>query len=156
MNSALLGKWLWRFGVERAAWWRELIVVKFGLDRGLEWRSNGALNSSGWPIWGWIVKESPEFWKLAYVDPGGGEWVKFWHDVWVSGRNLRTDFPRIAAASHSTDACISDFCVLGSRAQWNIQLTTTLKGGALEEFRRLFSTTRMQEVSPFWRFSTQT
>jgi hypothetical protein len=29
-NEALLGKWLWRFGVEREALWRQVIVGKYG------------------------------------------------------------------------------------------------------------------------------
>ncbi|CAN0880443.1 hypothetical protein LINGRAHAP2_LOCUS13650 [Linum grandiflorum] len=88
MNKALLGKWLWRFGVEREAWWRDLIRLKFGLDRGSEWRSAGIRNTSGWSVWFWILKESPDFWSVAFVDPGGGEWVRFWHDIWMPGKHL--------------------------------------------------------------------
>uniref|UniRef100_A0A2N9EFL4 Reverse transcriptase domain-containing protein n=1 Tax=Fagus sylvatica TaxID=28930 RepID=A0A2N9EFL4_FAGSY len=34
-NEALLGKWLWRFGVERDALWRKVIIAKYGaLDGG--------------------------------------------------------------------------------------------------------------------------
>ena len=29
-NEALLGKWLWRFGVARVAFWRKIIMVKYG------------------------------------------------------------------------------------------------------------------------------
>jgi hypothetical protein len=29
-NSALLGKWLWWFGIERDAWWRVAMDSKFG------------------------------------------------------------------------------------------------------------------------------
>ena len=29
-NKALLGKWLWRFGTEREALWRQVIVAKYG------------------------------------------------------------------------------------------------------------------------------
>ena len=33
-NKALLGKWLWRFGMERAALWRQVIEVKYGWEWG--------------------------------------------------------------------------------------------------------------------------
>ena len=33
-NLALLGKWLWRFGVEESHLWRRVVVAKYGVDRG--------------------------------------------------------------------------------------------------------------------------
>ena len=39
-NEALLGKWLWRFGMERAAFWRQVIAVKYGCELG-SWCTNG-------------------------------------------------------------------------------------------------------------------
>ena len=29
-NEALLGKWLWRFGIEKAVLWKQVIEVKYG------------------------------------------------------------------------------------------------------------------------------
>jgi hypothetical protein len=29
-NRALLGKWLWRYGIERDAWWRVVVDSKYG------------------------------------------------------------------------------------------------------------------------------
>ena len=29
-NEALLGKWLWRFGIEEDALWRQVIEMKYG------------------------------------------------------------------------------------------------------------------------------
>jgi hypothetical protein len=29
-NHTLLGKWLWRFGIEKDAWWRTVVKSKFG------------------------------------------------------------------------------------------------------------------------------
>ena len=33
-NEALLGKWLWRFGMERATLWRQVIEVKYDSEWG--------------------------------------------------------------------------------------------------------------------------
>jgi hypothetical protein len=33
-NQALLGKWLWRFAHEEGAWWRSVLVAKYGSDWG--------------------------------------------------------------------------------------------------------------------------
>ncbi|CAN0898087.1 Putative ribonuclease H protein At1g65750 [Linum grandiflorum] len=137
MNEALLGKWLWRFGMEPEAWWRELIKVKFGMDRGSEWRSSCYGVTSGWSVWFWIWKESPSFWEFAFVDPGGGERVRFWNDIWVQGKHLVSEFPRITAAAQSPDAFITDLFSVGDRVEWNIDLSVTLRGGARVELLRL-------------------
>ncbi|CAN0915024.1 Putative ribonuclease H protein At1g65750 [Linum grandiflorum] len=133
MNKALLGKWIWRFGKETDVWWRELITLKFGLERGSEWWTSCAGTTSGWSIWFWVWKESPLFWELSFVDPGSGERVRFWHDIWVPGKHLVRDYPRVAAAAQLSDAFITDVCVLHDRMDWNIELVYTLRGGAHEE-----------------------
>ena len=33
-NKALLGKWLWRFGVEKTRLWRRVLALKFGEELG--------------------------------------------------------------------------------------------------------------------------
>ena len=33
-NEGLLGKWLWRFGMEREAFWRQVVMVKYGSLKG--------------------------------------------------------------------------------------------------------------------------
>ena len=35
-NRALLGKWLWRFGIEETRLWRRVIALKFGEELGGE------------------------------------------------------------------------------------------------------------------------
>jgi hypothetical protein len=37
-NKALLGKWLWRFGLEEHHLWRRVLVAKYGVDLG-GWRT---------------------------------------------------------------------------------------------------------------------
>ncbi|CAN1812553.1 LINE-1 reverse transcriptase homolog [Linum perenne] len=71
MNTALLGKWVWRFGVERQAWWRELMVIKCGRGSS-EWNVRWDGMSAVWSVWRWIVNESSRFWEFSLIDPGGG------------------------------------------------------------------------------------
>jgi hypothetical protein len=44
-NETLLGKWLWRFGVERGLLWRRVIDLKYGSDVG------GWCTTTGRVIW---------------------------------------------------------------------------------------------------------
>ena len=43
-NSALLGKWLWRHGMERDALWRKVIEAKYG-DEGGGWCTKPVLGT---------------------------------------------------------------------------------------------------------------
>ena len=47
-NEALLGKWLWRFGIEKDALWRQVIEMKYG---GLVYQI------CEWPLWCWIMEK---------------------------------------------------------------------------------------------------
>ena len=49
-NVALLGKWLWRFGQERDALWRQVIEVKYGCDWG-GWCSSSFSGPYGVSLW---------------------------------------------------------------------------------------------------------
>ena len=43
-NCALLAKWWWRYGEEKDALWRRIIVFKYGKDK-----------------WGWLPKRVPRY-----------------------------------------------------------------------------------------------
>ena len=45
-NRALLGKWLWRFGIEETHLWRQVLVAKYGVDNG-GWITNRPRVSHG-------------------------------------------------------------------------------------------------------------
>jgi hypothetical protein len=52
-NQALLGKWLWRFAHEEGAWWRTVLVAKYGTVWG-GWRSGVISDSHGVGLWKYI------------------------------------------------------------------------------------------------------
>ena len=75
-NEALLGKWLWRFGMERAALWRQVIEVKYGC---------------GWGGWCTMPVNGPY---------GVGLWknisqVKFWQDRWCGETSLAISYSEL-------------------------------------------------------------
>ncbi|CAN1815910.1 Putative ribonuclease H protein At1g65750 [Linum perenne] len=71
LNLALLNKWVWRFGVERSAWWRRLIVQKCGVGPS-DWQLFWGFRSAGCSVWKWIVLHSSSFWLHGFIDPGEG------------------------------------------------------------------------------------
>ena len=91
-NEVLLGKWLWRFGIERAALWRQVIVVKSGCGWG-SWCTrpiNGTYGVGLWKniSWGW-----PSFSRHILYDIGDGSRVKFWQDCWCGETSLAASYP---------------------------------------------------------------
>ena len=49
-NEALLDKWLWHFGVEREAFWRQVVMEKYGVMEG------GGRLKFPLGLWSWIVE----------------------------------------------------------------------------------------------------
>uniref|UniRef100_A0A2N9FJQ0 Reverse transcriptase zinc-binding domain-containing protein n=1 Tax=Fagus sylvatica TaxID=28930 RepID=A0A2N9FJQ0_FAGSY len=68
-NEALLGKWLWRFGVEREVLWRQVVMVKCGALEG-GWTSKMPTGTYGVGLWKFIrfgpLKSAyPELYRIA-------------------------------------------------------------------------------------------
>ncbi|XP_059664285.1 uncharacterized protein LOC132310063 [Cornus florida] len=61
-NKALLGKWLWRFGVERHWLWRRVVACRFGEMRG-GWSSLEVRDPRGVGVWKFIRKGWDDFSK---------------------------------------------------------------------------------------------
>ena len=59
-NEALLGKWLWRFGIEKEALWTRVIGVKYGCEGG-DWCSNSVIGPHGMSLWKTIRCGWPNF-----------------------------------------------------------------------------------------------
>jgi hypothetical protein len=55
-KHALLGKWLWRYGIEREAWWRVAVDSKFGSLWDGQW-SLEPVGAFGVGLWKNIRKE---------------------------------------------------------------------------------------------------
>ena len=78
-NKALLGKWLWRFGVKETRLWRRVVVLKFGKEWGggpPTWE--GGVHGHG--LWRSIRMGWEVFSKNIKFKVGVGNRVKFWID----------------------------------------------------------------------------
>jgi hypothetical protein len=73
-NEALLGKWLWRFGIEREALWRKVVMAKYGtMDGG--WMSKVPTRPHGVGLWKSICARWDNFCKLLKFEVGDGSLI---------------------------------------------------------------------------------
>ena len=93
-NKALLGNWLWRYGMERAALWRQVIKVKYGCEWG-GWCTRPVNGPYGVGLWKYISRGWPSFSHLILYDIGDGSRVKFWHDLWCGETSLAISYPEL-------------------------------------------------------------
>ncbi|CAL1404024.1 unnamed protein product [Linum trigynum] len=132
-NQSLLCKWWWRFARERDAWWRELISFKFP-NASSDWMSGARSGPCGSSIWAHILKTKKLFWKFAYVEAGAGSGVSLWQDVWIKGRLLREEFPRVFAAAELPNCRVSEAASTSEgRVVWDIPFKFSLRGSAEQE-----------------------
>ena len=75
-NHTLLGKWLWRFPLERESFWRKVIVGKFGEEKG-GWTTREVRVSYGMGLWKYIRKGWEEFLLRTSIRIGKGRCTRF-------------------------------------------------------------------------------
>jgi len=105
-NRALLGKWLWRFRLERDAWWRGVIDSKFGSMWG-GWCSQELVGAFGVGLWKNIRKGWATFSGFTRFEVGDGESTRFWHDLWCENSVLKEVFPDLFGIARVKDVGVS-------------------------------------------------
>ena len=75
-NKALLGKWLWRFGLEEQHLWRRVLVAKFGTDLG-GWCTKPIRGSHGCGLWKGIMSGWEDYFQHVEFVVGQGTRVSF-------------------------------------------------------------------------------
>ena len=81
LNKALLGKWLWRFGVKETRLWRRVVALKFGEEWG-GWTSKLDRGVHGCGLWRSIRMGLKVFSKNIRFEVGVGDRVKLWTNHW--------------------------------------------------------------------------
>ena len=119
-NSALLAKWLWRYGLENDALWRRVIGVKYGNEWD-GWCTKSVFGAFGVGLWKFIRSGWLKFSKFLRYDVGDGTRVKSWDDVWFRDRPLKEAFTDLYNISRTRDASVFEvMCYANGRISWDI------------------------------------
>jgi hypothetical protein len=156
-NEALLGKWLWRFGVEKEALWRQVIVAKYGSLEG-GWMSKAPIGPHGVGLWKFIHHRWDKFSRLLKFEVGAGTNIRFWEDVWCGGEPLKDVFPELHRIARVQDAVVADHVHFrGASVHWEVQFTRLVQDWELESvslfLELLYSATihRLEEDKLCWK-----
>ncbi|RVW57146.1 putative ribonuclease H protein [Vitis vinifera] len=122
LNKALLGKWIWRFAVEKDVLWKKVIGVKHGLE-GCGWKSKEVRGPFGVGVWKEILKEMSWCWNNMKFKVGRGTKIMFWTDHWCGNVALSQAFPQIFALVVCSNELVNDVWDprLG-QGGWNLRL----------------------------------
>ncbi|XP_077222175.1 uncharacterized protein LOC143856017 [Tasmannia lanceolata] len=118
-NHALLGKWLWRFGVEQSFLWVKVIRSKYGFAVG-SWCSANEFYFKGLTVWCDILRVSHEFNKGIRFKVYMGDRIWFWLDAWCSVVPLMELFPDLFVVASHKEAFVAEcFDRVNCKVVWN-------------------------------------
>jgi hypothetical protein len=106
-NKALLGKWLWCFGNEREALWRQVIVAKYGSLQG-GWSSGKVVGPNGVSLWKNIREEWTTVSSFLSFKIGDGSMVSFWTDKWCGTTSLKEAYLDLFHISRNKAALVKE------------------------------------------------
>jgi hypothetical protein len=122
-NCALLGRWLWHYGIKRDTWWRVAVNSKYGnLWNG--WCSLKPVGAFGVGLWKNIKKGWESFTGYTRFDVGDGTRTSFRHELWCGDLALKVDFPLLFGIACEKDTfVVNNLEFLGISNQWNVNFT---------------------------------
>ncbi|RVX22620.1 putative ribonuclease H protein [Vitis vinifera] len=146
-NSALLGKWLWRYPREGSALWHQVILSIYG-SHSNGWDANTVVRWSHRCPWKAIAQVFRDFSKFTRFMVGDGERIRFWEDLWWGDQPLGVRFPRLLRVVMDKNILISS--ILGSTRpfSWNFNFCRNLSDSEIEDLESLMQSLDHIHLSP--------
>ncbi|RVW34013.1 hypothetical protein CK203_091968 [Vitis vinifera] len=146
-NSALLGKWLWRYPREGSALWHQVILSIYG-SHSNGWDANTVVRWSHRCPWKAIAQVFQDFSKFTRFMVGDGDRIRFWEDLWWGDQSLGVHFPRLLRVVMDKNIPISS--ILGSTRpfSWNFNFRRNLSDSEIEELESLMQSLDHLHLSP--------
>lgn len=102
MNSALQGKWLWRFTREEGKLWKRVVEARWGKDGGGN-ALGGTVRPHSLSLWRKTCGGYNNFAECLRWKLGNGDGIRFWKDIWLGDSKLMDCFPSIFAIARDKD-----------------------------------------------------
>ena len=121
-NKTLLGKWLWRYGMEESRLWRRVIATKYGVNAG-GWSTKKSQGAHGCGLWRSISIVWTDFVPYLDYEVGVGDRIRFWIHRWCGDRPLKDVFLDLYVCATNRHATVDSLLLqsaFGSRSVWNI------------------------------------
>jgi len=132
-NMALLGKWLWRFPLEKDSLWYAVIDSKYG-SHSNGWDAGFGFSGTLRAPWKSISKVWIDFMHNIKLVVGVGDKIRFWEDVWVGNSPLKDLFPRIFNLSCNQNMSIQSVSSWSPSFSWDLTFRRNLNDREIIEF----------------------
>jgi hypothetical protein len=131
-NQALLGKWLWRFGTNQDAFWRKIIISKYGSLHG-GWTTREVSGPYGVSLWKHIRKEWGNCSRFLHFEVGDGTRVKFWSDKCCGTCSLKDAFPELYRIARNKEAFVGNHLQYQNAVvSWDLNFTQSVQDWEIE------------------------
>ncbi|KAJ9709585.1 hypothetical protein PVL29_001188 [Vitis rotundifolia] len=135
-NSALLGKWLWRYSKEGSALWHQVILSIYG-SHSNGWDANTVVRWSHRCPWKAIAQVYQDFFKFTRFMVGDGERIRFWEDLWWGDQPLGVRYPRLLRVVTDKNIPISSIPGSTRPFSWNFNFRRNFSDSEIEDLESL-------------------
>ena len=98
---------IWHFANERDSLWRNVILWKFGEERG-GWCSAESRDAYGSRVWKEIRKEWDSVSALAAFSLGNGRRLRFWKDAWSEEEAFSFSYSTLFAIAANKEVSVAE------------------------------------------------